>query len=166
MLQGTLGVVSLHQCGKCFGLWLDTTTFQQICRDAEQQAAVLGIASTETVQNRPLSPITYRRCPRCRQLMNRVNFAQRSGVVVDVCRNHGTWFDLNELQQIVLFIRSGGLKAARQREKSDLAAERRRMEAARVTAGKDYDPPVSTDLGMLSLIASASRGLLDHLLKK
>jgi hypothetical protein len=32
--------------------------------------------------------------------MNRVNFAEYSGVVVDVCREHGTWFDADERQRI------------------------------------------------------------------
>ncbi len=166
MLQGALETINLHQCGKCFGLWLEISAFQQICRNSEQQAAVLGIASPESPQNRALTPVRYRRCPQCRQLMNRVNFAQHSGVVVDVCRQHGTWFDMNELQQIVLFIRSGGLEAARAREMDELEAERRRLAATRVSAGKDYDLPVSRNLGMLSLVAGASRGLLDLWLKR
>ena len=42
--------------------------------------------------------------------MNRVNFARCSGVIVDVCRGHGTWFDRDELSGIVQFIRGGGLE--------------------------------------------------------
>jgi len=42
MLQGDLGGIRLQECGKCCGLWLDSATFERICRDAEQQAAVLG----------------------------------------------------------------------------------------------------------------------------
>lgn len=166
MLEGTLGTICLHQCGKCFGLWLCTATFQEVCRNSERQAAVLGSASPEKPQNRPLVPVTYKRCPECRQLMNRVNFAQHSGVVVDVCRVHGTWFEMNELQQIVLFIRSGGLEAARARQLAELQEERRRREAASVGIERGPDVPVSSDLGMLSLVAGASRGLLDQLLDR
>jgi Zn-finger nucleic acid-binding protein len=61
--------------------------------------------------------------------MNRINFARCSGVVVDVCRGHGTWFDRDELSRIVEFIRGGGLDAARSREKAALEEERRQLES-------------------------------------
>jgi Zn-finger nucleic acid-binding protein len=59
--------------------------------------------------------------------MNRVNFARCSGVVVDVCKGHGTWFDRDELSQIVEFIRGGGLEAARNKEKAQLEEARREL---------------------------------------
>ena len=43
--------------------------------------------------------IRYIPCPICHELMNRVNFANFSGVIVDVCREHGTWFDRDELRR-------------------------------------------------------------------
>ena len=55
-------------------------------------------------------------CPECGKLMNRKNFSGCSGVVLDWCREHGSWFDRNELQQIVAFIRNGGLHKARELE--------------------------------------------------
>jgi len=106
MLRGTLRELSLHECSKCYGIWLDTATFERICRDAESQATVLG-APPPTSLTGELAPVRYLRCPQCQELMHRVNFAHGSGVVVDVCRQHGTWFDMNELHRIVQFIRSG-----------------------------------------------------------
>jgi len=47
--------------------------------------------------------------------MNHKNFSG-SGIVLDWCRDHGSWFDRQELQQIVRFIHEGGLRKARQRE--------------------------------------------------
>ena len=52
---------------------------------------------------------------------NRINFAKCSGVIVDVCKGHGTWFDRDELTRIVEFIRGGGLDAARAKERPLLA---------------------------------------------
>jgi len=46
--------------------------------------------------------------------MNRVNFGRKSGVVVDVCKVHGTWFDAGELTQAVEWVASGGLDLAKQ----------------------------------------------------
>jgi len=67
--------------------------------------------------------------------MHRVNFANVSGVIVDSCRRHGTWFDEQELHRIVHFIRSGGVEVARKREMAQLESERRRLELARGMAG-------------------------------
>lgn len=32
-----------------------------------------------------------------------------SGIIIDVCRDHGIWFDENELTQLLRWIREGGL---------------------------------------------------------
>jgi hypothetical protein len=73
--------------------------------------------------------ITYRPCPRCKKMMNRVNFAKYSGVVLDVCRAHGTYFDRDELHRVVAFIQAGGLDRARARDRDELADEERRLRA-------------------------------------
>jgi Zn-finger nucleic acid-binding protein len=132
-----VGTVQLRECDRCDGLWVELATFEKICADREEQAAVLGAASpAPTHQVGPLETrIRYVPCPECSQLMNRVNFARYSGVVIDVCKGHGTWFDRDELTRIIDFIRAGGLEAARQREKAALAEERRRLERER--AGRD-----------------------------
>jgi Zn-finger nucleic acid-binding protein len=44
--------------------------------------------------------------------MNRVNFGKRSGVIVDVCKEHGVWFDRGELTQAIEFVAKGGLDDA------------------------------------------------------
>lgn len=130
LLKGDLHGIALHECTKCLGLWIDTATFERICRDSEQQATVLGTHRALGAAN-PVGPVRYLRCPHCRDLMHRLNFARCSGVIVDVCRQHGTWFDANELHRIVQFIRDGGMTRSREKEKADLAAERRRLQAAR-----------------------------------
>ncbi len=67
-----------------------------------------------------METVSYIACPVCKQLMNRVNFAHCSNVVVDVCRTHGTWFDRDELRRIVEFIRAGGLEMERDRQLAEL----------------------------------------------
>src|SRR5437764_1271331 len=62
-------------------------------------------------------------CPSCLGM----NFARLSGVIVDVCKRHGTWFDRDELRQIVEFIRGGGLDAARDKERAQLEVEKQRL---------------------------------------
>ncbi len=57
--------------------------------------------------------------------MNRSNFSKNSGVIVDICRQHGVWFDAEELPKIIEFIRQGGLDHARKKEKMMLDEQRR-----------------------------------------
>jgi hypothetical protein len=42
--------------------------------------------------------------------MSRKNFGAHSGIVVDVCRDHGTWFDGGELAAALEYVRAGGLE--------------------------------------------------------
>lgn len=57
--------------------------------------------------------------------MNRVNYAKRSGVVLDVCKAHGIWFDKDELRRVLVFIAGGGLDRARELEIEALKEARR-----------------------------------------
>jgi len=130
----SIGGEAMRECEHCGGLWLDVGTFERICANREEQSAVLGGASmSPQAQTHSTSEtIRYVPCPQCGQLMNRINFARCSGVVVDVCKGHGTWFDASELREIVEFIRGGGLELSRQKEKRELEFERSqlRMEEA------------------------------------
>jgi Zn-finger nucleic acid-binding protein len=133
----TLGSVGMRECEQCVGLWVDVAAFENICADREQQAAVLGAALPAPARETPseeLSSIRYVPCPQCGQLMNRINFARCSGVVVDICKGHGTWFDRDELSRIVQFIRGGGLEVSRQKEKSELEWERRELHREQLAA--------------------------------
>lgn len=120
-----VGATTLLECGACDGVWIDAAAFERLCADREAQTAVLhrparpGAAAAE-------ARVRYRPCPRCGKMMNRVNFGALSGIVVDVCKGHGTFLDAGELNQIVRFIRDGGLERARERRREDLRDEERR----------------------------------------
>ncbi len=62
--------------------------------------------------------------------MNRKNFGGCSGVLVDECRC-GSFFDAGELEDVLAFVRSGGLRLTRQREVDELD---RRARAASFSA--------------------------------
>jgi Zn-finger nucleic acid-binding protein len=140
MARVAIGAARMQECARCGGLWVDVATFEQICADREQQSTVLlGAAAPapkkESGESTP-GKVRYVPCPECGQLMNRVNFAHCSGVVVDICKGHGTWFDRDELAEIVGFIRGGGLEAARARDKQQLAEERRLLRQEQLAAAK------------------------------
>jgi Zn-finger nucleic acid-binding protein len=124
-----LGQTILNECGRCFGVWLDTQTFEQICAEREQQAVILGRPEPQEIDvNRAWR---YLPCAACGHLMQRVNFAGQSGVIVDVCRDHGVWFEREELRRIVEFIRAGGMYEAREAQLERLERERQRLERDR-----------------------------------
>jgi len=166
----TLGANAMRECGKCEGLWIEVAAFEKICADREQQSAVLGGASPvpapKVFSSGALPKINYCPCPQCGQLMNRVNFARCSGVVVDVCRGHGTWFDRDELREIVGFIRAGGLDLSRQKEKREIEFERDKLRTEQLLSG-----PRSETLGRFYTEdervggLSAARGLLKFLIE-
>jgi Zn-finger nucleic acid-binding protein len=164
-----VGTANLRECARCDGMWVDVESFERIISEREEQAGVLGAASLVQKQTGgSLEPnkVRYVPCPECNQLMNRVNFAHCSGVVVDVCKGHGTWFDRDELQQIVEFIRTGGLDASRSHEKRQLEEERQQLRQEQFAAAFHKKPLMSVDEGRerRSGVVSAARELLKLLL--
>jgi Zn-finger nucleic acid-binding protein len=138
MSPAVVGSVTLDECTRCGGVWVDPASFERICAEREEQAVVLTTAFPSPApkpSGSPVGPLRYWPCPECRRLMNRQNFAHVSGIMVDVCKGHGVWFSHGELRQIVEFIRAGGLERARQREKTDLEDERRRLRSEEVALG-------------------------------
>jgi Zn-finger nucleic acid-binding protein len=121
--QLQVGATGLLECAACDGVWMDAAVFEQLCADKESQAAVLHKFHTAA----PAGPgrVKYRPCVRCGKMMNRVNFGRLSGVVVDVCKGHGTYLDPGELHQIVAFIQAGGLERARARQLEELKEQER-----------------------------------------
>ena len=118
---------SLLSCTKCDGVWLQVDAFEGICADRESQSAVLGFLDKRTLRGTPMTKINYVPCPDCGELMNRNNFARASGVIVDICKQHGVWCDADELPAIITFIQKGGMELARKRERNELADERSRL---------------------------------------
>jgi len=134
----------LDECTACHGIYVDVATLERLLSDRREVSAIgaAGLAwdgsgPAVAPPSRPAGPM-YVKCPDCDGLMNRVNFGRISGVLVDVCRPHGTWFDADELPRIIEFVRAGGLERAAkrdlEREREQLAAERARVRAEQLAA--------------------------------
>ena len=129
-----IGETNLCECERCGGLWVNIETFEEVCANHEKQAEVLTSIGQNLNHEHP-AKIQYVPCPECKQLMNRNNFASSSGVVVDICKRHGIWFDAEELPRIIEFIRKGGLDHQRRKEKLQLEEQRKMLvEQQRKTA--------------------------------
>ncbi|GLH71898.1 hypothetical protein GETHLI_04000 [Geothrix limicola] len=129
LASAKVGDLDCRECLACGGLWLERSVFEQLGSSRERQGAVLGaLPAPDAPSTGRLEPVQYRPCPSCRQRMNRVNYAKRSGVVVDVCKAHGLWFDKDELRRVLAFVEGGGLDRARELEIEELKAAKRAAE--------------------------------------
>lgn len=122
-----IDAVAIRECERCGGFWSDGLTFENICAKKEHQASVLGFSESYVHPATAQPVVSYIPCPDCKQLMNRSNFAKSSGVIVDMCKQHGVWFDAGELPKIIEFIEKGGLDRAREKEKITIQDERSRL---------------------------------------
>ncbi len=111
-----MGGVSLDQCSACGGVWVGQHNFEQLAGDRAERGEVLAALPGQGPTGAAagggplpgLSPV--------RKLMNRLNYARISGVVLDVCKEHGLWFDRDELRQVLEFIEGGGLEQSHLRQ--------------------------------------------------
>ncbi|MBP1627873.1 MAG: hypothetical protein H6Q00_2348 [Holophagaceae bacterium] len=131
LVNTPIGGVDLHQCQGCGGLWLAKDRFEALAKARAEQNLSLPGQPTPAV---PLPPRTdavrYQKCPVCARFMNRVNYARISGVILDSCREHGLWFDRDELRQVLAFVDAGGLEKARERERLKAEEDLRQAKAA------------------------------------
>ena len=125
-----LGTTAAQECAACGGLWLDPESLQQLVNAREDRGGVVSVlAARVPTATTPPDVIRYVPCPQCEKLMNRKNFAQSSGVVLDVCSTHGVWLDRGELERVLGFVEKGGLTRARVNARERLVEEQRRLVA-------------------------------------
>ena len=102
--------VSALECQVCAGLWIGIESFYDFLV-AEQSGNRGATVSHRIPEVQPPNAKRYRPCPICTKLMT-FHCIKGSGIILDVCGEHGLWFDCEELSHTVSWIRSGGLKSA------------------------------------------------------
>lgn len=149
--------VVIDECMSCRGLFLDQVAIKRVIADRQQARAdaLLGSLPSTVMADRPekIQGKLYVKCPICKTVMNRKLFGAGAGVIVDVCRTHGTFFDVGELPVIITYVQEGGLekhaKKELERMRDDAKREQRNaalahaMSATRVE-GQGY--PISSSL--------------------
>jgi len=134
-----VGETLLDECHRCGGLWIDRPAFDRVVQDRQRQSKLLavdldgssGFAAQPGAEGPgpAAPPLRYLPCPDCHVLMNRKNFGERSGVIIEVCKPHGIWFDRDQLSAALRFVMAGGLEETRRRHLEEFERER----VARVT---------------------------------
>jgi len=145
-----VGDVGINECRSCNGLWVPGEGFDRLLSRAVETCQNAGPAQRlarpprVTGANPAAQGVKYRKCPECMSYMQRRNYRKSSGVIIDVCHQHGTWLDADELEQIAGFILSGRSTSPaliEEEQKAAREAARLRREAAR--AGYPTRHPLS-----------------------
>lgn len=129
--------LEVNECDQCGGLLIEPSMLDRIVQ-ARDATTGLHLALPKRAFKREAT-VSYVPCPVCAQIMNRQVFGRISGVIVDVCRHHGVWFDAGELAEVLQFVSRGGLERARQREAQEMreTARSARSDALRASMGKE-----------------------------
>jgi Zn-finger nucleic acid-binding protein len=95
LFRGEDGKVVLLGCGKCGGIWLDNDSGKALVERVEKSTVDLveradARARFDAELHTPVA------CVVCGSTCARARL-EKGGAVVDVCRDHGTWFDRYEL---------------------------------------------------------------------
>jgi len=118
-----IGEHHVGECLRCTGLFVEHPVLERITRRAEERGG-LRLRPVVLAPSEP-EKTAYLTCPRCQVHMGRKQFGERSGIVIDVCTQHGVWFDRDELARAIEFVDAGGLARIGERERT--AASIRRL---------------------------------------
>jgi len=106
------GSLETDECPGCGGIWIDNMEEKEVLK---MEPAVFTVDDLHRLRAvyKPEGreeKVKYFKCPRCGKLMWRKNYLSHSGIIVDKCRDHGTFFDKGELEKAIEFIKKGGVE--------------------------------------------------------
>lgn len=146
----------IERCETCHGLFFDPGELEALLEATVKNVFEIDRAGLNAITNdrQPSQhPIAYIKCPVCSQLMHRVNFGAKSGVIVDRCRQHGIWLDGGELRQLFEWMKLGGqlLEQQRQQEQRQEAAKREQEQREKLRGLPDEPSSFDSYSGPLRL---------------
>lgn len=136
-------------CVSCGGFFVDLETLARIVERHRPAPSPNAPASLRGVAKPPLDTrVVYLPCPHCGATMNRGIFGRKSGVIVDTCRVHGTWFDAHELEACEAYVEAGGIEIAERYAREEKA---RALRDARVASQSQFvvNRPSSRGMGQV-----------------
>ncbi len=114
--------VEIDICEACQGIWVDYIN-EKTLLDLKPEVFTLDelkrLRKLYKPLDKPVIDSGYSPCPVCNQLMQKRNWGSYSGVIVDKCMTHGTWYDAGELDKIKEFIALGGIEFEKMQIDSD-----------------------------------------------
>lgn len=100
----------IEKCERCYGLFFDNQELEKLLESTVGKTYWIDRRKLHSLLQHPLhkDEVLYRKCPVCEKYMHRKNYMKRSGVIMDICYEHGTWLDAGELKQLEDWIKLGG----------------------------------------------------------
>ena len=117
----------IERCVDCHGLFFDPGELEALMESSVtnvHHADKEKLAKIHAEKYVSQKGFKYRKCPVCKVIMNRKNFAAQAGVVIDECRQHGYWLDAGELQHLMEWRKAGGHIVAEEKDR-----QRQKMES-------------------------------------
>jgi len=104
--------IIVKRCNDCDGVFITEDILEQLLKRKNVERTKVDFKVLRFVQNhlrhKQETVVSYRRCPICDVMMQRINYRAVSGVVVDRCLRHGIWLDGGELKQLLEWKHAGG----------------------------------------------------------
>ena len=93
--------VDLSGCVGCGGIWIGNASARKVLAKPEAIFAEMATRAGNNATSRA-THAEERTCPECPAILDKVT---THGIELDVCTDHGTWFDAFELAQLVRILR-------------------------------------------------------------
>lgn len=141
----TQPTVRVENCASCCGIFFNPGELEAVLSSETHPTIWMDPIRIDAIAENYGSrgDVLYRKCPTCRNIMNRVNFGGRSGVIVDHCSRHGMWLDSGELLRLLEWWHAGGkhLHQANELEKA------KRQTSSDTTGFPSLEDPPSSSSG-------------------
>jgi Zn-finger nucleic acid-binding protein len=151
LVDASMQVALVLDCGGCGGVFVPSGVIEALTKPENER---LRLAFPKRERADESAEVRYLKCPVCERLMNRVDFVKGSGIIVDVCKDDGIWFDAGEVNAMIELVESGGLAAAKQRAVAERNAENDRLR--RAWRRERQDGIAATWSGRRAMIPSSS----------
>jgi Zn-finger nucleic acid-binding protein len=136
-----LGGIQIDRCDDCAGMWFDDGELEALPEALSEHDLATEAVGTLDGLRAPRSTgvreVRYLLCPVCDQAMNRRNYQQVSGIILNRCSGHGTWLDFASAKALLTVFAEGRLPEIQARARSAEADEIRRQVAQAESARLD-----------------------------
>ncbi len=113
------GKFLVERCDQCLGLFFDPGELEALLNSTVTNVFAIDQSRMDAINAARRAddyPIGYIKCPVCANMMNRINFGVKSGVIIDHCKAHGVWLDGGELRHLAEWMKAGGKMLDQQRQ--------------------------------------------------
>lgn len=160
--------IRVERCGGCHGMFFNPGELEALL-DAQTNPLVWldQVQMTQIGEDYGFNhEVAYRKCPTCSDRMSHINFAGRSGVIIDRCGTHGVWLEGGEVRRLTEWWRAGGKLVFQQHEADKTKRlyqewDKRETLYPRGTIESAPEPMESSLPAWLSILAAAASVIVD-----